>query len=49
MFIIVTEGCGCKPFQNHEDCRIWREQKRLMSKIDKFLEDFKRRIRLENK
>lgn len=51
MLIVESEPCGCKPFQyhDHENCRLYRERKRLMSEIDKYIEEFKRRIALKGK
>ena len=43
MLIVVSEPCGCLPFQkhNHPNCKLYQQRKKLEVDIKRILEKFK--------
>ena len=50
MLIVVSEPCGCGPFdQDHENpkCKIYQERKSFAENIDKILKEFEQALKGE--
>ena len=48
MFIVITEPCGCRPFERghkNPNCRIYQQQKQFEKKLQKILDNFKQALR----